>query len=69
MHMGDFHCHYKTCYVTSQDKGSSDSVDRDIMNDQFDARLVMDDPAASSLFTQPGADGFSFKAQPLFQVK
>ncbi|KAL8593533.1 hypothetical protein ACOMHN_048747 [Nucella lapillus] len=50
------------------DKGASFTEVGNFQDVPFQALLASDDPSALSLFTQPGADGFSMDCRPLFQV-
>ncbi|XP_076467569.1 extracellular matrix protein 3-like [Babylonia areolata] len=50
------------------DKGAPFTEVENFQDVPFQALLASDDPSALSLFTQPGADGFSMDCRPLFQV-
>ncbi|XP_071125097.1 extracellular matrix protein 3-like [Mytilus edulis] len=45
-----------------------DTVDTSVDGIQFKVLLARDDPRATSLVQQPGADGFSIDTQPLFEA-
>ena len=51
-----------------KDKEQPDTEDNDLNSVPFNAQLAIDDPNASTLSAQPGADGFQMDSTPLFQV-
>lgn len=50
------------------DKEQPDTEDNSLNSVPFNAVLAVDDPAATRLAEQPGADGFRMDSTPLFQV-
>ena len=51
-----------------KDKEQPDTEDNSLNSVPFNAVLAVDDPAATRLAEQPGADGFRMDSTPLFQV-
>ncbi|XP_013413797.1 FRAS1-related extracellular matrix protein 2-like [Lingula anatina] len=50
------------------DKGAPNTISPTFRDIPFNARLAVDDPSAVNLVLQPGSDGFSLDAKPLFKV-
>jgi len=51
-----------------KDKEQPDTEDDSLNSVPFNAVLAVDDPSATTLSEQPGADGFRMDSTPLFQV-
>ena len=59
----------KNSFFLFQDKEQPDTEDQDLNSVPFNALLAIDDPNASQLADQSGADGFQMDSTPLFQVR